>query len=108
MQEDTGLLMEENYLLAYYKKFFARIWFDDASDMWIGRVMDTDDVLVFDGKTLEEALSTFHGGIEEYIKNAGGAIKGRNTQVLNLIRHGMENPDFINAARELLYGEDDG
>ena len=68
----------------------------------VGRVLDMEDLLVFDGTDLEDALATFHGGIEEYIKAAGGNIKHGKTQVINMIRYGIEDRPFMDEAREFL------
>ena len=95
----------DNFLLACYKGFYARLWFDEASHKWVGRVLDMEDLLVFDGTDLEDALATFHGGIEEYIKAAGGNIKHGKTQVINMIRYGIEDRPFMDEAREFLKEE---
>ena len=93
--------MRDSFLLACYKGFFARIFHEDGK--WIGRVLDMEDLLVFDGKTIEEALETFHAGIEGYIIAAGGTIKPHaKTQIINMIRFGIENPDFDEEAKKFL------
>ncbi len=96
-----------NFLLACYKDFYARIWFDEESEKWIGRVLDVEDLIVFDGKTLEEVLATYHSGIEELLKALDGITykKRSNPQVLNLIRHGIEDPNFEEATRNFLNEE---
>ena len=90
-------------MLACYKDFYARIWYDEEEKKWIGRVLDSEDILVFDGTTLEDVLSTFHGGIEAYIEAAGGTVPKRtHAQVMNMIRFGIEERPFMDAAKELL------
>lgn len=96
-------MTEQNFLLACYKDFYARIWYDEEEKKWIGRVLDSEDILVFDGTTLEDVLSTFHGGIEAYIEAAGGTVPKRtHAQVMNMIRFGIEERPFMDAAKELL------
>lgn len=100
------MVSRKAFLLAYYKSFFARIWFNEEQQKWVGRILDVDDLIVFDGKTLEEALATFHSGIEEYMKASGGIVECRaNTQVINMIRWGLETPDFEQAAENFLNEE---
>ena len=97
----------ENFLLACYKGIFARIWYDEESKKWIGRVLDTDgDILVFNGDSMEEAINTFHGGIETYIDAAGGTIPNwGHTQTYNMIRYGIETRPFMEMAQHLLEEE---
>lgn len=96
----------DSYLLACYKGIFARIYYEEQGKKWIGRVLDTEDLLVFDGDTIEEALETFHGGIEEYIKAASGVLPPQShTQTYNMIRYGIEERPFMEAAREFLREE---
>lgn len=97
--------MNNNFLLACYKGYYARIWFDEASQKWIGRVLDMEDLLVFDGDSLEDVLNTFHSGMEEYIKAADGPIPHTNTQTINMIQYGVETHSFIDAARKFLQEE---
>ena len=92
---------ETNFLLACFHGFFAKISYYEEKKKWTGRVLDTQDLIVFDGDTLEEALTSFHGGIQEY-RNAGNEPNPYHAQTLNLIRHGIEEPDFMDAAREFL------
>ena len=98
--------MEDNFLLACYKGIFARIWYEEESEEWVGRVLDADDILVFNGTSLDDVLRTFHGGIDEYIKAAGGTIPNwGHTQTYNMIRYGIETRPFMDLARNLLHEE---
>ena len=95
---------ETNYLLACFEGFFAKISYSEEDKKWIGRILDVPDLVVFDGNTLEEALATFHNGILGY--KLAHKPNPYHAQVLNMIRYGIEEPDFIDAARELLYSEE--
>ena len=97
---------EQNFLLAYYKGFFARISYDEPSTKWIGRVLDVDDLMVFDGDTIEEILATFHEGLETYLSVTGNLLPHQfHSQTYNMIRYGIEERPFMEAARELLHEE---
>ena len=99
-------MQRDAFLLAFYKGFYARLWFDAETQKWVGRILDSDDLMVFDGTSLEDALATFHGGIEEYIKISGERTgRQSKTEVLNMIRWGTEMPDFETAALEFLQEE---
>ena len=101
-------MTENNFLLACYKGIFARIWYDEESKKWIGRVLDSPEtILVFNGDSMEEAVTTFHGGIEAYIESSGGTIPDwGHTQTYNMIRYGVEVRDFMECARHLLSEEE--
>lgn len=91
-----------NFLLACYQGFLAKISYYEEKKKWTGRLLDSQDLVIFDGDTLEETLETFHEGIEEY-KKTGKKSSPYHAQAVNLIRHGIEEPDFIETAREFLY-----
>lgn len=96
---------EQNFLLACYKGIFAKISYEEETDLWIGRVLDVEDLLVFTGHDIEDALNTFHAGVEEYIA-AGGTVKsGSHVQTYNMIRYGIETRPFMEEARRFLQEE---
>ncbi len=65
--------------LAKYKGFTARIEFSDDDKIFVGRVLDIDDIICFDGKNLNEAIKQFDGMIDFYLEvceNRQNKIKG--------------------------------
>ena len=99
-------MTENDFLLACYRGIFARIGYDDESKKWVGRVLDSEDVLVFSGDSLDDVLSTFHTGIEAYIEAAGGVVPNwGHTQTYNMIRYGVEVRPFMELARDFLREE---
>jgi len=100
-------LENNNFLLACYKGFFARIEYDEASEAWIGRVFDTQDLIVFSDTTLERTLATFHAGTDEYLKNPDNHAPEYRSSALNLVRYGIEDPSFIEEAKEAMQEEEE-
>ncbi len=54
--------------LAKYKGFTARIEFSDDDKIFVGRVLDIDDIICFDGENLNKAIKQFHGMIDFHIE----------------------------------------
>ncbi len=54
--------------LAKYKGFTARIEFSDDDKIFVGRVLDIDDIICFDGKNLNKAIKQFHGMVDFYLE----------------------------------------
>ena len=94
--------MKQNFLLACYNGFYAKIEYSEEKQKWIGYVLDMEDLLMFSDKTLDGVLVTFHMGIEEYLKeNHPGEIYKDNIDVINLIRHGSENHCLTEIIKEI-------
>ena len=97
---------DTNFLLDCYRGVFARISYEPDSEKWIGRILDTEELLVFDGNTVEDALATFHAGVEECLKMSNGIFPTKShTQTFSMIRYGIEERPFMEATREFLRKE---
>ena len=52
-----------------YKDYEARIEYDDEDGLFVGRVINTRDVIVFDGTSVDELEQSFHNAVDEYIED---------------------------------------
>ena len=52
-----------------YKDYEARIEYDDEDGLFVGRVLNTRDVIAFDGTSVDELEQSFHNAIDEYIED---------------------------------------
>jgi predicted HicB family RNase H-like nuclease len=52
-----------------YKGYEAVIEFDEIDQLFFGRVINTRDVISFDGKTVDELRESFIAVIEEYLED---------------------------------------
>ena len=94
--------MKQNFLLACYNEFFSKIEYSEEKKLWIGYVLDVDDLLMFSGETLEDALQTFHSGIDEYSKVVDLDSQAKdNVEVINLIRYKNENHSLEEIMKEM-------
>ena len=50
-----------------YKGYKARIEFDDDAEVFHGEVIDTSDVITFQGGSVEELKHEFHESIDDYL-----------------------------------------
>ncbi|ABW27775.1 type II toxin-antitoxin system HicB family antitoxin [Acaryochloris marina] len=50
-----------------YKGYEAVIQFDPEDRIFFGRVVGTQDVIAFDGQTVDELEASFHNVIEDYL-----------------------------------------
>lgn len=55
-------------LLLEYKEYFAIINYDNKDSIFIGKVVNTDDLLVFHGKTIDEIKEMFYQTIDNYLE----------------------------------------
>ena len=51
-----------------YKGYEAVIEFDDEDRLFVGRVINTRDVIAFDGSSVDELEQSFHAVINEYLE----------------------------------------
>lgn len=51
-----------------YKGYRARVEFDDDAEIFHGEVVDTKDVITFQGASVEELKEEFHESIEDYLE----------------------------------------
>jgi predicted HicB family RNase H-like nuclease len=52
-----------------YKEYRAIVDFDEEDCLFVGRVMNTRDVIAFDGLAADELEQSFHIAIDEYLKD---------------------------------------
>jgi predicted HicB family RNase H-like nuclease len=50
-----------------YKGYVGRVEFDDAAGAFHGEVVNTRDVITFQGATVEELRKAFHESVEDYL-----------------------------------------
>jgi len=50
-----------------YKGYTGRVEFDDKAGIFHGEVIDTRDVITFQGKTVEEITQAFKDSIDDYL-----------------------------------------
>ncbi len=50
-----------------YKGYEAKIEYDDEDRLFFGRVININDVIVFDGLSVDELEQSFHKVIDEYL-----------------------------------------
>jgi len=50
-----------------YKGYLARVEYDDESTVFHGEVINTRDVITFQGKSVEELKKAFEGSVEDYL-----------------------------------------
>lgn len=51
-----------------YKGYSATVQFDDEADIFHGHVINTRDVITFQGKSVEEIKIAFRDSVDEYLK----------------------------------------
>ncbi|MEL7420978.1 MAG: type II toxin-antitoxin system HicB family antitoxin, partial [Cyanobacteria bacterium J06555_3] len=52
-----------------YKGYEAVVEFDDEDRLFVGRVINTRDVIAFDGLSVDELEQSFHAVIDEYLED---------------------------------------
>ncbi|AFZ45833.1 putative HicB protein [Halothece sp. PCC 7418] len=50
-----------------YKGYEAVIEYDEEDQILVGRVINTKDIIVFDGLSVDEIKQSFHQVIDEYL-----------------------------------------
>lgn len=50
-----------------YKHYEAIIKYSDEDETFVGEVINTQDILVFDGRNIEEVTQSFHAVVDEYL-----------------------------------------
>ncbi|HIJ86680.1 MAG TPA: type II toxin-antitoxin system HicB family antitoxin [Desulfuromonadales bacterium] len=51
-----------------YKGYVGKVEFDDEAGIFHGDVINTRDVITFQGTTVEEIRSAFHDSVEDYLE----------------------------------------
>jgi predicted HicB family RNase H-like nuclease len=52
-----------------YKGYEAIVEYDDDDRLFVGRVINTRDVIAFDGLSVDELEQSFHTAIDEYLED---------------------------------------
>ncbi len=52
-----------------YKGYEAIVEYDELDRLFTGRVMNTRDILAFDGESVDELEQSFHAVIDEYLED---------------------------------------
>ena len=52
-----------------YKGYEAVIKYSDEDETFIGEVINSQDVLVFDGQNVDEVKQSFHSVVDEYLED---------------------------------------
>lgn len=52
-----------------YKNFVAIVQYDTDDQVYWGKVIDTNDLILFHGNTMEEAENDFHKMIDLYLNS---------------------------------------
>jgi predicted HicB family RNase H-like nuclease len=50
-----------------YKGYIGHVEFDDEADIFHGEVINTRDVITFQGKTVDEIKQAFRDSVEDYL-----------------------------------------
>jgi predicted HicB family RNase H-like nuclease len=51
-----------------YKDYTGSLQFSREDDCLYGRILDIDDLVMFEGRTVEEARSAFQEAVEQYLR----------------------------------------
>jgi predicted HicB family RNase H-like nuclease len=58
-----------------YKGYEATVEFDDTDRLFVGRVLNTRDVIAFDGLSVDELEASFHTAVDEYLQDCAALGK---------------------------------
>ena len=50
-----------------YKGYTGHVEFDEEAELFHGEVMDTRDVVTFQGTSVDELIQAFHDSVDDYI-----------------------------------------
>jgi predicted HicB family RNase H-like nuclease len=50
-----------------YKGYVGKVEFDDEAGIFHGEVLDTRDVVTFQGQSVDELITAFQGSIDDYL-----------------------------------------
>lgn len=51
-----------------YKNYIAHVVFDDEADLFHGEVINTRDVITFQGRSVTELKKSFHDSVDDYLE----------------------------------------
>ncbi len=58
-----------------YKGYEAIVEYDELDRLFTGRVINTRDILVFDGESVDELDESFHAVVDEYLEDCEATKK---------------------------------
>lgn len=61
-----------------YNGYEAVVEFDEEDRLFVGRVINTKDIIVFDGLSVSELEQSFHAVIDEYLEDCAALRKEPN------------------------------
>jgi predicted HicB family RNase H-like nuclease len=61
-----------------YKGYEAIVEFDDEDRLFVGWVMNTQDVIAFDGSSVDELEQSFYTAVDEYLEDCQAMGKTPN------------------------------
>lgn len=59
---------EQECFFISYKNYVAKIYFDFFDDIFVGEVINCEDIICFHASTLKEIEEHFHNQIDDYLK----------------------------------------
>ena len=70
-----------------YKSYEAVIEYDESDRLFFGRVINTEDIIVFDGLSVDELEQAFKTAIEQYLMDCQNLNKIPNKPTYSLSTH---------------------
>lgn len=61
-----------------YKDYEAIIKYSDDDETFVGEVINTQDILIFDGSNIEEVTNSFHAVVDDYLNDCAVQKKEPN------------------------------
>ncbi len=84
-----------------YKGYEAVIRYSDEDETFVGEVINTQDILVFDGSDVAEVEKSFHAVVDEYIEDCKlegkEAVKSFSGQFVMRVKPDLHRALFIQA-----------
>jgi len=74
-----------------YKGYLARVEFDDEASVFHGEVINTRDVITFQGKSTDELKKAFEDSVDDYLafsSEPGSALRNDSKSGRETIRKG--------------------
>ncbi len=60
--------VDTNFQIMTYKGYTANIAYDEADNIFVGRLADIRDIVGFHGKNIDELQFAFHESVDEYVE----------------------------------------
>lgn len=90
-----------------YKGYLGRAEFDDAANIFHGKVINIRDVITFQGKSVDELHQAFKDSVEDYLAFCAERGKGPEQpfalRFLSLLHR--EPTDYVAISRQLYEGQ---